>query len=357
MKVLRFPLFLCCLSLLLLAFSACAQQESPPAQEPQPEETIQAPDNPGGLYLTDLISMTVQDVTALWGEDIAYLDQWYGGSAKYFYYEDERVPYRFAFLDHDHKGTATGSEPLYTVGYAAWENDVVAMVAPEIPISVTYPQLEELGYQGDFSTTVGEGDEFHAGASAYFNFLYNDAIRLDFLWLEGSDCQTDPADSVAVIRADAHPEATDPAPEPEPEPQPPAEEPPAAGAFEGVMGSRFVVPEGFVQNSVRPAMGYLYSFCREDLDMELSVWECSQASVPTTAEEDYNALCDSSDVEVTYATQKGNQYVVSGYQGDEIFYRVYYGGDIRYSVSFTYPKANAAACNPIVEAFMPTFSY
>ena len=77
MKSLRFPLFLCCLSLLLLALSACTQQESPPAQEPQPEEIAQTPDNPGGLYLTDLISMTVQDVTTLWGEDIAYLDQWY----------------------------------------------------------------------------------------------------------------------------------------------------------------------------------------------------------------------------------------------------------------------------------------
>lgn len=348
MKSLRFPLFLCCLSLLLLALSACTQQESPPAQAPQPEEITQTPDNPGGLYLTDLISMTVQEVTALWGEDIAYLDQWYGGSAKYFYYEDERVPYRFSFLDHEHKGTATGSEPLYTVGYAAWENDVVAMVAPEIPISVTYPQLEALGYQGDFSTTVGEGDEFHAGASAYFTFFYHDTIRLDFLWLEGSDCQTDPADAVTVIQADAAPEASTP--------QPPAGESSAAGSFEGVMGSRFVVPEGFVQRSVRPAMGYLYSFYREDLDMELSVWECSQISVPTTAEEDYNALCDSPDVEVTYATQKGNKYVVSGYQGEDIFYRVHYGGDIRYSVSFTYPKANAASCNPIVDAFMPTFS-
>ena len=355
MKSLRFPLFLCCLSLLLLALSACAQQESHPVQEPQPEETTQAPDNPGGLYLTDLISMTVQDVTALWGEDIAYLDQWYGGSAKYFYYEDGLVPYRFSFLDHDHKGTATGSEPLYTVGYAAWENDAVAMVAPEISISVTYPQLEELGSQGDFSTTVGEGDEFHAGASAYFTFLYDDSIRLDFLWLEGSDCQTDPADAVTVIRADAALETSAP-PEQEPELQPPAEESPAAGSFEGVMGSRFVVPEGFVQISVRPAMGYLYSFYREDLDMNLSVWECSQVFVPTTAEEDCNALCDSPDVEVTYATQKGNKYVVSGYQGEDIFYRVHYGGDIRYSVSFTYPKANAASCNPIVDAFMPTFS-
>ena len=71
-----FPAILLLLSLLLLG--ACGQQEDPEPTPSSPSESqASLPDNPGGLYLTDFLDMTVADVTDQWGEDIHYLDGWY----------------------------------------------------------------------------------------------------------------------------------------------------------------------------------------------------------------------------------------------------------------------------------------
>lgn len=360
------------LSLLLLC--SCGQQEpaedpadSSPSQEtlsPQPDVS----QNPGGLYLVDLLDMTVADVTALWGEDLNYMEGWYFGASKYFNYADYRVPYHFSFLDEARTGTASGSEAISTVTYLPQQGTIV-LVAPDIPASATYPQLKEQGLEGTFSTEIGPGDEFHQGAAAYFDCDYSDTVGLTFLWSEGLDPAQDPADSITAVRVDTQASSdgssassggqtqgdttpTDAIPDPIPEG--------VGGApqgFTGVMGCRFFIPQGFTQDNIRPAVGYLYQYSDSGRGMTISISECALIALPTTPEEDYfNALASSSR-QVTYSFQEDGRYVLSGNTGDQIFYEaVYYNDSNRCEVSFLYPQANADICNTIVEEFMAGFS-
>lgn len=355
------------LSLLLLC--SCGQQEpaEDPADSSPPQETLDPqPDvsqNPGGLYLTDLLDMTVADVTALWGEDLNYMEGWYFGASKYFNYADYRVPYHFSFLDEARKGTASGSEAISTVTYLPRQG-TIAMVAPDIPASVTYAQLREQELEGTFSTDIGPGDEFHQGAAAYFDCDYSDTVGLTFLWSEGLDPEKDPADSITAARVDPPSSASsdsqtqetatpsDAIPDPIPEG--------VGGApqgFTGVMGCRFFIPQGFTQDTIRPAVGYLYQYSNPDYGMTISISECALIALPTTPQEDYfNALASSSR-QVTYSFQEDGRYVLSGNAGDQIFYEaVYYDDSSRCEVSFLYPQANADPCNAIVEEFMAGFS-
>ena len=91
--------------------------------------------------------------------------------------------------------------------------------------------------------------------------------------------------------------------------------------------------------------------------MTISISECALAALPTTPQEDYfNALASSSR-QVTYSFQEDGRYVLSGYEGDQIFYEaVYYNDSSRCEVSFHYPRANADTGNGIVEEFMASFS-
>lgn len=353
------------LSLLLLC--SCGQQETAedPADSSPSQETLDpqpaVSQNPGGLYLTDLLDMTVADVTALWGEDLNYLEGWYFGSSKYFNYADYRVPYHFSFLDETRMGTADGSEPIATVTYLPQQGTIV-LVAPDIPASSTYAQLREQGLEGTFSTEIGPGDEFHQGAAAYFDCDYSDTVGLTFLWSEGLDPEEAPADSITAVRIAAEPSSgsqtqgnnapTAATPDPIPEgiggaPQ----------GFTGVMGCRFFIPQGFTQDNVQPAVGYLYQYSNPDYGMTISIIECARIALPTTPQEDYfNALASSSR-QVTYSFQEDGRYVLSGNVGDQIFYEaVYYDDSNRCEVSFLYPQANADTCNTIVEEFMAGFS-
>lgn len=343
----------------LLLLSACGETEAEvlaPASTQESQQT--APDNPGGLYLTDFLTMTVSDVTGLWGDDIVYLDGWYWGASKYFYYEDGRVPYTFSFLDEARTGAAEGSEPVDSVTYLTGKGGVT-MVAPELSVSATYPDLTALGLEGVFSTEVSPDDEFHAGAAAYFDCDYGDALRLTFLWLEGSSPETDPPDSITVLRP---PESQESGPAQSGQasasagtPAPATDSAPASTAtsFSGVMGSRFMVPAGFVQEDIQAAQGYLYSFFNANLDMTISVSEQTLLSLPATPEEDYARYVASYGDNITYSFQGEGRYVLSGYSGDNIFYRaVFYDEALSFEVYFLYPRSAASACDPIVEEFM-----
>lgn len=361
-----FPAILLLLSLLLLG--ACGQQEDPEPTPSSPSESqASLPDNPGGLYLTDFLDMTVADVTDQWGEDIHYLDGWYWGASKFFTYEDDRLPYNFSFLDSARKGTADGGEPLSTVTYLR-QRGTITMAAPDLPVDATYEDLTALGLTAPLETEVSPYDEFHQGASAYVDWDYSDEIGVTFLWLEGSDPHTDPADTVTVLRLDLRQEITQPstgdaADEPSdtgttavPDPVPDG----IGGApqgFTGVMGCRFFVPQGFTQDKARPAVGYLYQFSNLDYGITVSVSECALLALPTTPEEEYfNALASSS-AQVTYSFQEEGHYVLSGRSGTEIFYQAVYYDDVnRCEVYFRYPQENSAACDPIVEDFMASFT-
>jgi|GEM_PF-6318296 len=178
-------------------------QEEVQEQPIQVEPPAEPPANPGEKYMTDFMDMTVGDVTALWGEDIKFFDEWFFGSSKFFFYEDVRVPYTFSYLDPDHKGQPTGSEPIHSVNYAASlfeEAKPVAMVAPNIPADVTFAGLRDLGIEGSYSTEVSEGDELHDGATAYLDYPMTDTYMITFQWLEDHDPETSPVDAVSVIR-------------------------------------------------------------------------------------------------------------------------------------------------------------
>jgi|GEM_PF-4092780 len=95
----------------------------------------------------------------------------------------------------------------------------------------------------------------------------------------------------------------------------------AAGSFTGVMGTEFIVPEGFVQLDESPSIGYQYTFWHPEHEIRIVVYEIAPGYIPEGAyETDYNIA--SSNPDVTYFDQGENWFVQSGYNndGEEIFY-------------------------------------
>ena len=99
------------------------------------------------------------------------------------------------------------------------------------------------------------------------------------------------------------------------------EQPSASGMFTGVMGTEFVIPEGFIQLDESPSIGYQYTFWHPDHEIRIVVYEIAPGSIPEGAyETDYGIAKRNPDV--TYFNSGKNWFVQSGYQnnGEEIFY-------------------------------------
>ena len=95
----------------------------------------------------------------------------------------------------------------------------------------------------------------------------------------------------------------------------------AAGPFAGVMGTEFVVPEGFVQLYESPSIGYQYTFWHPDYEIRIVVYEIAPGYIPEGAyETDYQIASKNPDV--TYLNKGESWFVQSGYNniGKEIFY-------------------------------------
>lgn len=95
----------------------------------------------------------------------------------------------------------------------------------------------------------------------------------------------------------------------------------ATGRFTGVMGTVFVVPEGFIQLDESPSIGYQYTFWHPDYEIRIVVYEIAPGNIPEGAyETDYNIARNNPDV--TYFNKGENWFVQSGYNhnGEEIFY-------------------------------------
>lgn len=95
----------------------------------------------------------------------------------------------------------------------------------------------------------------------------------------------------------------------------------AAGLFTGVMGTEFIVPEGFVQLYESPSIGYQYTFWHPDYEIRIVVYEIAPGYIPEGAyETDYQIASKNPDV--TYINDGENWFVQSGYNnnGEEIFY-------------------------------------
>lgn len=135
------------------------------------------------------------------------------------------------------------------------------------------------------------------------------------------------------------------------------------GWFEGVMGCKFNVPEGFTQQSdedLMRGMGmHRYSFYSDELNMRISVFECTFEALPIGPEDipqEYNSASMAEGV--TYATSGKGYYVISGYYGNgSIYYsRVDYDEDFYTSLNFEYPSDNADACEEVLLAFLDDYS-
>lgn len=176
--------------------------------------------------------------------------------------------------------------------------------------------------------------------------------------------------SVRETAPPAQPPA-DQAPEPEPPTNPPA--PPeitqaaaepelfcGPGWFEGVMGSRFYLPEGFVQQSPEGYMllpgTHTYVFLNDQLGMKIDVLECTLDSLIMTPQEDYKGRA--SQEGVTYATAGNGYYVVSGYSDNQNIYyiRADHDQSFYHSVSFYYPVDYSGACEEILLEFLRNYS-
>lgn len=133
--------------------------------------------------------------------------------------------------------------------------------------------------------------------------------------------------------------------------------------FEGVMGCKFNVPEGFTQQSdeglVRGPGMYRYSFYSDELDMSISVFECSFEALPIGAEDVPQEYRSASAAEgVTYTTSGEGYYVVSGYHGEKSIYytRVDYDEGFYTSLDFEYHSDNADPCEKVLLEFLDGYS-
>lgn len=353
MKIKRLLWFLV-LAVSLCVTAACQQGQDAPADLPEEtgEETLQ---NPGGLYLTDYMDMTVADIMDVWGEDVFYEKGWKTGATKFFRYEDGRTSLWFGVLDPDLTGYAEGSQEIYELDYPAEEMGEILWIAPGLSAEASYPELLEQGLSGPLMTEVIPGDDAHAGAAGYFDCSYSDAVELCFIWWEGSDPQTEPADLISLTRADpAGGEA----------PSMPEEEPTVSSDASGMLrygkfGTSFVVPEGFIQEDATGPLGPYFLFVRPDVDMTISITETLWMNLPEEArgEPDYQAALASYGDRCTYSFANEGKMVFSGYEGDQIFYSAtFYDAGCVTWVDIYYPAANASICDAIVADFMAGFN-
>ena len=117
----------------------------------------------------------------------------------------------------------------------------------------------------------------------------------------------------SVTAPSAQPEITAPPAAETPAPQTPGQDREASPAlFTGVMGTEFLVPEGFLQLDESPSIGYQYTFWHPEQEVRIVVYEIAPGSIPEGA---YETDCSiaSRNPEVTY---------FHGYtdNGEQIFY-------------------------------------
>ena len=127
----------------------------------------------------------------------------------------------------------------------------------------------------------------------------------------------------------------------------------ASGSFTGVMGTEFVVPEGFIRLDESPSIGYQYTFWHPDYEIRIVVYEIAPGYIPEGAyETDYNIAAKNPDV--TYFDKGENWFVQSGYNqnGEEIFYSKESSTETGLKTFWiSYPTANREFGDPIAADF------
>ena len=127
----------------------------------------------------------------------------------------------------------------------------------------------------------------------------------------------------------------------------------ASDSFTGVMGTEFIVPEGFVQLDEIPNIGYQYTFWHPEYEVRIVVYEIAPGYIPEGAyETDYNIASKNPDV--TYFNKGEKWFVQSGYNnnGEEIFYSKECATDNGLKTFWiTYPTAKREAGDAITVEF------
>ncbi|MDO5459429.1 MAG: hypothetical protein Q4F32_07325 [Eubacteriales bacterium] len=142
--------------------------------------------------------------------------------------------------------------------------------------------------------------------------------------------------------------------------QTPAANQGAAGErFTGVMGSEFLVPEGFIQLDESPNIGYQYTFWHPEHEIRIVVYEIAPGYIPEGAyETDYQIA--KSNPDVTYFNEGKNWFVQSGYNnnGEEIFYSKESTTDNGLKTFWiSYPTAKREFGDAVTAAFEAGFSF
>ena len=142
--------------------------------------------------------------------------------------------------------------------------------------------------------------------------------------------------------------------------QTPAANQGAAGErFTGVMGSEFLVPEGFIQLDESPNIGYQYTFWHPEHEIRIVVYEIAPGYIPEVAyETDYQIA--KSNPDVTYFNEGKNWFVQSGYNnnGEEIFYSKESTTDSGLKTFWiSYPTAKREYGDAVTAAFEAGFSF
>ena len=142
--------------------------------------------------------------------------------------------------------------------------------------------------------------------------------------------------------------------------QTPAANQGAAGErFTGVMGSEFLVPEGFIQLDESPNIGYQYTFWHPEHEIRIVVYEIAPGYIPEGAyETDYQIA--KSNPDVTYFNEGKNWFVQSGYNnnGEEIFYSKESTTDSGLKTFWiSYPTTKREYGDAVTAAFEAGFSF
>lgn len=336
------------------------QEEAPAVERDEaPEES-----DPGAeqeAFLASYIGKTVSDVVEDFGDE--YTVDYYEGSTIITY------PDGFGFLFGITVDKITDDLVIRQV-IAAGQRPVVY----DLTGSMTYSEIvEAVGGEANVPPQDRFFSEIYQEWEIVIEFVYREYC-LVYFWEDGSE--ESQSSFVQAFKLDVDPIATDPAPDSSSEEAPPdaeTEDPDDDGVrqellegpekFEGVMGCKFNVPEGFTQQMDEglvsgPGM-YRYSFQSDQLDMNISVFECTFEALPITAADipaEYQSA--SSAESVTYSASGTGYYVVSGYHGDETVYytRVDYNEDVYTSLDFVYPTENADACEKVLLEFLKDYT-
>lgn len=139
------------------------------------------------------------------------------------------------------------------------------------------------------------------------------------------------------------------------------------GTFDGVLGSCFDVPEGFLHNSdVTPANGFCYEFVNLPLNMTISVTEIPFVKLPhiderVAMQKEYEWLLEKvlSNTAIAYNEGNETEYIVSGVDGEEIYYYkgINHNNDIYAQITIKYLSINKESCDKILEEVLEAFRW